>query len=197
MEAAICQMEVLDPSGPTTTKRCRACEAARPLGDFFRLRTSPDGRTVRCKTCIKDGRRSVSVAKGHAVWDGAKRMCPGCGEFKPEQDYFRNRAKSHGRSTKCRMCHSDEMSRRDQALRVLALGALGGKCVGCGLEDRRVLCIDHVNGNGWLERQERGMRAMIARILNGVPGYQLLCHNCNHLKKLENGEHRGRKERVA
>ena len=79
-------------------------------------------------------------------------------------------------------------------LRLLTLGKLGGKCLRCGNNDYRVLQIDHVNGDGNEERREkRGggmqrtiMREIIAGNKNGK--YQLLCSNCNWIKRWENNE---------
>lgn len=71
---------------------------------------------------------------------------------------------------------------------------LGGKCVRCGLTDRRVMCIDHINNDGGAERKKferHGFAAkfhildiMLAdtRFGHGLSKYQLLCHNCNYLK---------------
>lgn len=62
-------------------------------------------------------------------------------------------------------------------------------CARCGIKDRDVLCIDHINNGGkqhvkvigrfgtnfyrWLRQQ------------GFPPGYQVLCWNCNHKKELE------------
>lgn len=72
---------------------------------------------------------------------------------------------------------------------------LGGKCVKCGFSDIRALQIDHVRGGGNKEREELGSnRAMYVKIIkeieDGVVGnYQVLCANCNWIKKNENKEH--------
>lgn len=73
------------------------------------------------------------------------------------------------------------------------IDALGGKCVRCGFSDVRALQIDHVNGNGAKERRQfkhyTSCRIMIyQKILNGSKEYQLLCANCNWIKRFEEGE---------
>lgn len=64
-------------------------------------------------------------------------------------------------------------------------------CV-CGVEDPRLLCIDHVKGNGAEERRLKGGNGMIRMMLNKIKSgsreYQLLCLNHNWLKALVNKE---------
>jgi hypothetical protein len=75
-------------------------------------------------------------------------------------------------------------------LRQKVLAALGGVCVKCGFEDERVLQVDHIAGNGADERREvgRGSRAIYKKVLKDSSGYQLLCANCNWIKRIENEE---------
>jgi len=70
---------------------------------------------------------------------------------------------------------------------------LGNKCISCGNSDKRVLQIDHVNGGGnAAHKQESNARRFYKRILKeieqGSKDYQLLCANCNWIKKCERGE---------
>jgi hypothetical protein len=77
--------------------------------------------------------------------------------------------------------------------RLELLDALGGKCVRCGFTDPRALNVDHVHGDGHLDIKKRGYRSSWPRMTlqDAVanPGkYQLLCANCNSIKRVENGE---------
>jgi hypothetical protein len=72
------------------------------------------------------------------------------------------------------------------------LTKLGGVCVRCGFSDERALQIDHVNGDGHVELRRGVMttHSYHMRVLSDVEGrYQLLCANCNWIKRAENGEH--------
>jgi hypothetical protein len=81
-----------------------------------------------------------------------------------------------------------------QRLRARAVAALGGCCRTCGFSDPRALHIDHVNGGGAEERRNGvSAAALYRRIIAGVSGYQLLCANCNMIKKHEQSEHVGRR----
>lgn len=84
--------------------------------------------------------------------------------------------------------------------RAAALEALGGKCVRCGFSDARALQFDHVNGDGFRDykkvngrrvRRHRSLGTVYKQIAeNAEPGrYQLLCANCNWIKRDEEGEH--------
>ena len=73
---------------------------------------------------------------------------------------------------------------------------LGDKCIKCGNVDRRVLQIDHIDGGGNSRKIiNRGGQGRSKRILNEIEAgsnkYQLLCANCNIIKKHENEEIKG------
>lgn len=64
------------------------------------------------------------------------------------------------------------------------LGLLGGKCEKCGIDDWRVLQIDHINGGGRKERASGYDFNAIRRdvLEHGREKYQVLCANCHALK---------------
>jgi hypothetical protein len=76
------------------------------------------------------------------------------------------------------------------------LDALGRKCTRCGYDaDIRALQIDHVNGEGTQERKHfPNFQSYYAYILQraGSGEYQVLCANCNVIKRMEEREHRKR-----
>lgn len=78
------------------------------------------------------------------------------------------------------------------------LDAFGRKCVRCGYDaDIRALQIDHVNGGGTAERRQfPNFQAYYAYILENVASgkYQVLCANCNVIKRMEEREHGKRPE---
>jgi hypothetical protein len=78
-------------------------------------------------------------------------------------------------------------------LRKGVLDQMGGKCVRCGFADYRALQIDHIEGGGLKELRERwgGNPHTLYRYIrdHGSGGYQLLCANCNWIKRAENREH--------
>ena len=82
-----------------------------------------------------------------------------------------------------------------KALKAEAHAALGNKCAHCGFSDPRALQIDHVNGGG---RQDLGGRSrnnptyykqVIESAKRREKKYQLLCANCNWIKRHTHNEH--------
>ncbi len=68
------------------------------------------------------------------------------------------------------------------------------KCLKCGFDDIRALQIDHINGGGTKHRRELGRTGDAfyrwLRLNNYPEGYQVLCCNCNWIKRFENKEKR-------
>ncbi len=67
---------------------------------------------------------------------------------------------------------------------------LGRKCVKCGYKkDIRALQIDHINGGGRAHHRRHSNYTFYKDVLkdNGE-GYQVLCANCNVIKKFDNNE---------
>lgn len=83
-----------------------------------------------------------------------------------------------------------------QRLKDAVYALLGRKCAKCGFEDSRALQIDHINGGGKADIQKivRGESSRVAyhkAILSNPEAlrcYQILCANCNWIKRYENKE---------
>jgi len=72
---------------------------------------------------------------------------------------------------------------------------MGSKCVQCGFSDIRALQIDHVNGGGRQEHLKGGHKwqaILLSNLLSGkkIENYQILCANCNWIKRVERKEYR-------
>ena len=72
----------------------------------------------------------------------------------------------------------------------------GSKCAHCGFDNPLALQIDHVNGGGKKERIIRTgtatfYRHVLKEIKSGSKEYQLLCANCNWIKRFINNERPG------
>lgn len=89
----------------------------------------------------------------------------------------------------------DALARRKRVAkqRETIITKLGGKCVSCGITDDRVLNIDHVFGGGTKERNLIGggyYSFVLNKLESNTEDYQLLCCNCNQIKKIVNNEER-------
>lgn len=65
--------------------------------------------------------------------------------------------------------------------------ALGGKCATCGFKDPRCLQIDHRRGKGGKHRRKlteyQFLNAVLRSAKRGSKAFQLLCANCNWIKR--------------
>jgi hypothetical protein len=73
---------------------------------------------------------------------------------------------------------------------------MGGKCIKCGFNDIRALQVDHINGGGCKERKAIGLATFYHNVRIDPKKYQLLCANCNWIKRWENNENTGPRTKV-
>ena len=69
------------------------------------------------------------------------------------------------------------------------------KCRRCGFSDIRALSIDHINGGG--VKHIRVIGNFYSWLINNnfPPGFQVLCMNCQWIKRAENNENPGKRKR--
>lgn len=142
--------------------------------------------------------------------------CPKCEKDKPDDQFHkapRNTGR-RGRASYCKDCTRDavrahhkrteyrvpkEYAREYRArVRDKAVAALGDQCSVCDFcpEDKRLLDIDHIDGDGVVERVARSSYTILKRIIAGATGYQLLCPTCHREKTLAAGEHMKRVDKA-
>ena len=86
-----------------------------------------------------------------------------------------------------------QKDRYDQ-FRLKVFNKLGNQCFVCKFNDIRALQIDHLFGGGSKERQKMNSCKFLKQVLLDKKGnYQLLCANCNWIKRYENNENRKRR----
>jgi len=143
----------------TPSKKCWICKKNKSRNSFHKDSHGYDGLTARCKICDKSYRKEAR-AKYLKIYN----------------------QKRH---------EEEKRKRRDLRLEILQL--LGGICVRCGFEDIRALQVDHIHGGGVKERKlmnsiGRWELYLLKEIKKGSKKYQLLCANCNWIKRFENDE---------
>lgn len=113
----------------------------------------------------------------------------------PCRDPVKRRAwgRAYARENADKIRASDRRYHRERRERAMDLLASG--CVRCGETDKVVLTFDHINGDGARDRANGvKTREIVKAILEGNrTRFQVLCHNCNHRKRMELGEDRRRK----
>lgn len=120
------------------------------------------------------------------------KSCPRCQQVKPASEFPIDRARYDGLQSYCRPCTRERAAENRLAARIALLEFLGGRCVRCGFSDWRALQIDHVNGGGAVDRATGRSQGYVAKRVRANPSrFQVLCANCNSIKRVEEGEHTG------
>ena len=76
--------------------------------------------------------------------------------------------------------------------RLRAIVALGGRCIWCGFADERALQFDHIIAILQSRLRPFSTYQIAMQILKGSEDFQLLCANCNWIKRMDNQEHHPR-----
>jgi transcription elongation factor Elf1 len=93
----------------------------------------------------------------------------------------------------CRVCNRSKIKKYYDHKKNLVFSHYGADCRCCGETEVSFLSIDHVNNDGHLEKWPSGHRIagrqLYQRIVrdNYPDKYQVLCMNCNHGKRMNNG----------
>ena len=152
-----------------------------PTGVYKRTPQMKTGQHMKGKTAWNKGIKHTvkqiekMSGKNNSIWKGGVTL----GENRPS--YIKN--------------YNKEYRRR---IRISVLEILGGKCIKCNFEDKRALQIDHIKGGGNRERKEKRFlgqgkqyyKEVMESVLKQENKYQLLCANCNWIKKHDEHEHK-------
>lgn len=116
---------------------------------------------------------------------------------------IRKRNQDHYRKNKAKMLkqNAEYIRKAREKLKNEIFKLLGNQCTHCKIKDKQVLQIDHVYGGGNKERKAIGnpisyYKKILEKIKFGSQDYQLLCANCNIIKRIERKEYRGKSLRV-
>lgn len=86
---------------------------------------------------------------------------------------------------------TNQRRERNKAKRLEVMELLGGPfCKSCGYTDMRALQFDHIDGSGRIDRKKYGGQPtkVWARIKKETHLFQVLCANCNSIKRHEERE---------
>lgn len=151
-------------------KSCSKCGEVKPLDEFYRASSSPDGRQRWCSACARAATHRRYTANREQLLVSNRRYWAENRERLLERDKGRLR-------------------RIREELKAAVFAHYGETCACCGTTDQ--LSIDHVNGDGKQHRIELfgsdapGLRRMYRWLVrSGFPsGFQTLCVPCNASKK--------------
>lgn len=98
---------------------------------------------------------------------------------------------------KNRISRRDSTRKTTRERRISALMFLGGRCEHCGFNDARALQFDHINGDGAKHRREmigHSSWQSSTAVLKHPEMFQVLCANCNWIKRYDKQEHAKRED---
>jgi len=103
--------------------------------------------------------------------------------------YLKNRDKILAERKKNSKRYNKKQRELSKKWRIKAIEFLGGKCIRCGFSDIRALQIDHINGGG--NHDFAGSKTFHKKVIqDNKKTFQLLCANCNWIKRAENNENK-------
>lgn len=68
------------------------------------------------------------------------------------------------------------------------------ECKKCGFNDLRALQIDHINGGGNKDRKKFNVHQFNLFVMSNPELFQILCANCNNIKRNEKKEYKKKKD---
>jgi hypothetical protein len=110
-----------------------------------------------------------------------QKTCGSCSRFDPLCGFHKY---SRTRPTRpvCADCSAIRLRLYNQSIRNKCIELLGAKCDICGITEREFLTVDHVDGDGSIERQSKHPDQIKKFILKNPEcrsRYRILCRNCN------------------
>jgi hypothetical protein len=155
------------------TKICSHCKKELEIKEFPKNKNEKNGYYHYCKSCkreinkkwylkIKDNPIFIKKQKIYTKW---------------YNKYFKQK-------------RLDSSKKQRIKLREIIFSHYGKKCICCGENDLFALTIDHINNDGNKHRKTMPAGYNFYRWLinhNFPKGLQVLCWNCNEIKRLNNG----------
>ena len=145
--------------------------------------------SVRMQRMSFEDAIKMGPAKKPSHISGVK-ICKDCKEEKEISYFYRlNRRKGNEFCSRCKECENKRTRKRRQTIREKTINLYSnGKncCNNCGIDDIRVLAIDHINNDGAKDRADmiNHEQWMVSLLENPRDDIQILCHNCNWLKHI-------------
>ena len=120
------------------------------------------------------------------------RFCPRCERNLDFSNFSRAPKRRDGIRAICKDCEGVLWKAKTDSIKEQIYSKLGEACYRCGFSDKRALQIDHVFGGGNQEHLEiKNHLKFLKKVLSNEDGqYQILCANCNWIKRIELKEHR-------
>lgn len=147
------------------TKICKKCHISIDVANFYKDKRNKDGLQCWCKKCFLEHNKKNLI------------------KWKKENIAYRKIYEKQYEKT-----HKTQRYNYRAKQRNLILEHYGKRCNICGFDkDIDCLTIDHINGGG--NKHYNGLGLTLWLIKNNFPdGFQVLCMNCQSIKRIENKE---------
>lgn len=160
-------------------KQCKVCKGTKDETEFYKHPNSKDKLRQMCKECLNsESLEKYKIMKSTVAGMEALKI-----RWKKQRIKWREKRMAHKKDW-----HS---ALKLKIINHYTKGSM--KCKRCGFDDVRALQVDHVNGGGYAHRKSLGNSSTSVYTYlkrNNYPvGFQILCANCNWIKRVENGEY--------
>jgi len=157
---------------------------------------------THCKTCGKAARPKHYRLKPYYCVECGDLLVKGVNRFSQNSKNYKTLCKNcYKKPTPLtkeekRIRHNLWIRTYKTKIRLSVIQKLGAVCINCDFSDARALQIDHIKGGGLKERRKNGYldRFKYYKMLDNLPldelrqNYQILCANCNWIKRATNKE---------
>jgi len=166
-------------------KRCYRCGKDRPLEDFGKNCSKPDGKSTECRKCKSNQDKEYRRRNKEKV------------KAQKHEYYLEHRDEIIQKA--CRWAKDNPVEHNSRCKKIKEKQKLTVfseycddvvKCKSCDENDIEILTIDHIDGNGAEHRREIGMAGrggdpfyQWLKKNNYPDGFQVLCYNCNFRKR--------------
>jgi len=158
-------------------RKCRMCgKEANTIDElelFMKDKTHKHGRQNICKECLSKKR------KEH-YWKNHERI------RKFQNAYSKKYREQNREKVREQVRKWGRKKYWERKVKIFQL--LGDKCVKCGFSNKKALHIDHINGGGQQQKKSYGGARYLQYVLDHPDEFQILCANCNQIKKYDNRE---------
>lgn len=150
-------------------RKCAKCKLVKSSNSFYSDNRKRDGKRSRCIRCIaKDSKKRYEKNPQSFLISSRK-------SYRKNYIIYKERAAEKYRKSLTRL-----------------FNVLGSECKKCGISDKRILQLDHINGGGAIDRRANSTGytyywRIAEKIEKGNKDFQILCANCNLISAIEKG----------
>lgn len=191
-------------------KVCCNCKEKKNCSEFYKDKTRKSGLRGDCKKCceprIKKRQNAAKLKtkmKKQFFLDKNGKECRECKQFKDFSNFSKSKKGLFGYDRLCKICNKKlyekcRINYRQKNYRykkkfiIIAHYSMGEMCCrNCRFNNIKALQVDHIKGNGAEHRRTFKYSSQLYEwiVKNDFPdGFQILCANCNTVKKIDNNE---------